>query len=177
MTSGNTEKRYIGRTDEPLCDEGKAQLSGIAYPPCDLLFCSPMKRCTETANIIYPGVAPVIADDVRECDFGDFEGKNYKELSRNDDYRRWIESGGELPFPNGENPRDFRERCCNAFAEIMRNTAGDITAAFVVHGGTIMAVMEKFAVPYRDFFDWHRENGHGFICTWDGQKLKDIENL
>ena len=177
FTAGNTEKRYIGRTDEPLCDEGKTQLSDIVYPTCDVLFCSPMKRCTETAKIIYPDMVPIIANDMRECDFGDFEGKNYKELSGNADYQRWIDSGGELPFPNGENPRDFRERCCNAFADAVKTISADITAAFVVHGGTIMSVLEKYAVPHREYFDWHCENGHGFICNWDGQNLKDIEKI
>ena len=48
---------------------------------------------------------------LKECDFGDFENKNYKELSGNPDYQAWIDSGGALPFPGGEDPEGFRNRC------------------------------------------------------------------
>ena len=84
-TKGNLEKRYIGRTDEDLCGEGIKKLkedtcAGI-YPPAQAVFSSPMKRCLSTAECIYPVQTPQIVWDFRECDFGLFEGKNYKELA------------------------------------------------------------------------------------------------
>ena len=86
LTAGNKEKRYIGRTDEPLCAEGIAALREISLPACELLVCSPMKRCTETAALLFPGQEPVICEELRECDFGDFEGKNYPELNGDERY-------------------------------------------------------------------------------------------
>lgn len=53
-TAGNLEKRYIGRTDEPLCKEGITELESIKYPDCDAVFASPMNRCLQTAKFIYP---------------------------------------------------------------------------------------------------------------------------
>ena len=44
-TQGNLERRYIGRTDEPLCEAGRAALEGRSYPACDILLSSPMVRC------------------------------------------------------------------------------------------------------------------------------------
>ena len=99
-TAGNLEKRYIGTTDESLCDEGKSEIKGRAYPDVRRVICSPMKRCIETAALIYPDIKPFICNDLRECDFGDFENKNYSELNGNADYQRWIDSGGEMPFPD-----------------------------------------------------------------------------
>ena len=47
-------------------------------------------------------------------DFGAFEGHNYQELSGDPAYQRWIDSGGTLPFPEGESREEF----------IRRNVAG-----------------------------------------------------
>ena len=51
-TAGNLEKRYIGRTDEPLCEEGISELESIKYPDSDEVLASPMKRCLQTARLI-----------------------------------------------------------------------------------------------------------------------------
>lgn len=177
LTAGNLEKRYIGITDEPLCCTGIARLEKQSYPRCDMLVCSPMKRCIQTAEIIFPG-QPFTADsDLRECDFGDFEGKNYTELSGNADYQKWIDSGGSLPFPNGEAPLDFKSRCIAAFDKIIGKYSAESSAAFVVHGGTIMAILEKYAVPHRDYYDWNCENGHGYICGWNSSELTITEKI
>ena len=101
QTAGNLESRYIGTTDEPLCSAGMEALRSRRYPAHGVLICSPMKRCIQTAQAIYPGVKPTIMHELRECDFGLFEGKNYLELNGDPDYQRWIDSGGNLPFPGG----------------------------------------------------------------------------
>ena len=55
-TAGNLLGRYIGsRTDEPLCDEGREGLAGKQLPEVERLYVSPMKRCVETAEILWPG--------------------------------------------------------------------------------------------------------------------------
>ena len=33
---------------------------------------------------------------------------------------------------------------------------------FVVHGGTIMAVLDRFSEPHRDYYDWQIGNAEGF---------------
>ena len=40
-----------------------------------------------------------------------------------------------------------------------------------------MAILEKYAVPHKSYFDWHCENGHGYICEWDGSELYNTEVL
>ncbi len=175
-TAGNIEKRYIGRTDEPLCAEGISELKARKYPDCERVITSPMKRCIETAKLIYPNREMIICDDLRECDFGDFEGKNYLELSNNSDYQRWIDSGGTLPFPNGESPEGFKARCVRGFLEMIGQCDGK-TAAFVVHGGTIMAIFERFGFPKRGYYDYQAENGSGYIAEFDGVYLKITEKL
>ena len=175
MTDGNREKRYIGRTDEELCSEGTEQLKQVKCPDCEIVVCSPMKRCIQTARILFPEKNAVAENDFRECDFGDFEGKNYEELSENKDYIKWIESGGENTFPNGESPKQFRKRCTDAFERVVKKYEYSDSIAFAVHGGTIMAVLEKFAGG--NYFDWQCLNGHGYICEWNCPELRVIEKI
>ncbi len=143
-TNGNLEKRYIGRTDEPLSPIGRNELFGVRYPDCDIVISSPMKRCRETAEIIYPSKKIVAVSGLEECDFGDFEGKNYLELSGNPDYQKWIDSGGTLPFPNGENTEAFKQRCIKAFEKAVADFSSYESISFVVHGGTLISKLEKF---------------------------------
>ena len=108
-TEGNREKRYIGRTDEPLCEEGVELLKRNEYPEAERIYISPMLRCRQSAEIIYPDREYEIVDTLRECDFGLFENKNYQELDGNPLYQKWIDSMGTLPFPEGESREDFTE--------------------------------------------------------------------
>ena len=184
MTYGNTLRRYIGRTDEPLCEEGRRVLTGVVPPVVSRVYASPMRRCIETAGILFPGVEPVVVDDFRECDFGDFENKNYKELDGNKDYQAFVDSGATLPFPHGESREAFQERCVRAFREVAGREAGMDGAdiALVVHGGTIMSILGELADPKEDYFYWQAANGEGFVCTPGeskdgGIRLYDIQYL
>lgn len=176
-TAGNLEKRYIGATDESLCDEGISELKSIQYPDCDIVIASPMKRCVQTAEIIYPDKKTLVAESLKECDFGDFEGKNYLELSGNSDYQRWIGSGGTLAFPNGEDPSDFKKRCIAEFEKTVCNYAENTVLAFVVHGGTIMSVLEKYAFPKGGYYDFQIQNAHGYVTVFDGEKIFISEKI
>lgn len=148
--------RYIGITNEHLAEEGIELLKSKSYPKVDTVYCSPMFRCIETAEILYGSLKPLIIDNLRECNFGDFENKNYKELSGNEDYQKWIDSGGKMDFPDGEALDEFKNRCVKAFEYIMedcvKNKYGKI--ALVVHGGTIMSILDKFSYPHKDYYNW-----------------------
>ncbi len=196
MTKGNLEGRYIGcRTDEPLCGEGIRLLRSRSYPAVDRICASPMKRCVETAQVIWGGgtetaqkpcrirteaahmenrlidetthkFAVTLVPELRECDFGDFENKNYEELNGDPAYQAWIDSGGTLPFPGGESMEAFQNRCQAGFAELVRNLAGhSLRMALVVHGGTIMAILERFGFPKKSYFDYQVKNGCGYLLT------------
>jgi len=69
LTLGNEGKRFIGTTDEPLSSTGVAGLQMREYPMAGLVFSSPMKRCVQTAEILYPGIKATIIDQFRECNY------------------------------------------------------------------------------------------------------------
>lgn len=170
MTAGNQKKRYIGTTDESLCPKGVEKLQKIKnlqlYPVPDFLYVSPMLRCRETAEILFPGKEYVEIADFRECDFGEFENKNYMELSGNLHYQQWIDSNGQLPFPGGESREGFQQRNIQAFRKLeeawqKEDRKGKITA-IVAHGGTIMSILQKAGVPAGSYYDFQVGNGEGY---------------
>ena len=174
MTEGNRHQRYIGVTDEPLCPEGIERLKNITYPKPQAIFVSPLRRCQETAEILFPGQKVRIIDQLAECDFGAFENKNYKELSDDPRYQAWIDSNGTLPFPGGESREEFKRRNVTGFQKAVNGCLrnGISLAALVVHGGTIMNVMEEYADEDRSFYDWHVQNGKGYEVEIDPELWK-----
>jgi alpha-ribazole phosphatase len=169
LTAGNLEHRYIGcRTDEPLCPTGvtlaQQQAAAIqAFAP-EQVMVSPMRRCRQTASLLFPSLEQTVFPALAECDFGDFEGKNYQELSGNPAYQRWIDSGGTLPFPNGESPAQFITRCCQAVTQLVQNQTAE-RIAVVAHGGTMMAVFSACEAHRRSYFDWQIPHCVPFLCT------------
>ncbi len=174
-TLSNKEGRYLGKTDEALSTEGiqtleKAVADGN-YPIADVLFSGPMKRCLETAQILYPGQAPIFIPEWTEMDFGAFEGHNYQELTGNPDYQRWIDSGGTLPFPEGESREEFIRRSIAGYENMLHHMKsvwersavsgqGARSVSAVVHGGTIMALLSHFLGG--EYFDYQVKCGQGY---------------
>lgn len=173
-TKGNLEKRYVGRTDEPLCDAGISQILTIKERnfPADYLFVSPMLRTRQSAELIFPQMPYTIVDDFAETDFGIFEGKTASELSENEEYQAWLDSMCRAPIPNGENVSDFKMRCSKAFDKIMKTIPDHSRVAFVVHGGVIMAILEAYATPARSFYDYHIGNGEYVLCKFEKSTIK-----
>ena len=185
QTEGNLAGRYIGRTDEPLCPEGIQSVRLLGkFPAVSCVYASPMLRASQTASLLFPNAEQVIYDDLREMDFGDFEDRSAKDMEADEAYRTWVDGGCLGRCPNGESIEEFSVRICMAFDRIIRNAvlirntscsssksktagAGRDHVVIVAHGGTIMAVMQKYACPSRDYFDWHVQNGCGWRASFD----------
>lgn len=166
-TAGNAELRYIGSTDEPLSSEGIALVGQAgADPDVRTVYVSPLRRTQQTAAILFPNARQIIVDDLREMDFGDFEGRSFSEMEHDAAYIAWVESSCLAPCPNGESRSAFSERVCTAFVNVIADAAaqGEETVVFVVHGGTIMAVMERFAIPKEDYYSYSVKNCQGYRC-------------
>lgn len=167
-TSGNLNRQYLGITNEELCDEGIRQLkerkTDWENPLVSRVYTSPMKRCVQTAHFLYPEIEVQTVDFFRETDFGDFEGKTYEELKNVSEYQAFLNSGGTIPFPNGESREQMIRRVQEGFCSVVGELSetGCFGAAIVAHGGTIMAILSQFAYPRQDFFSFQVENGAGY---------------
>lgn len=169
-TAGNEKGRYTGcRTDEELSASGvretisrKAEYGALPGEEREKLrfYASPLKRAMQTAQILFddPEITPV--PDLREIDFGAFEGKDHAQLSGNPLYRQWIDSNGTLPFPGGEDRNSFVKRSLHGFYAVLGDLSADETAVIICHGGTLMAVMSE--LTGREYFDFMAGNLEGY---------------
>ena len=166
-TKGNLRKAYIGSTDEDILEFSVSDDNKKLYPLADCVFSSPLKRCRRTAEIIYPNALIVTEENLRECDFGEFENKNFDDLKNNKNYQKWIDSNGITPFHGGEDGTDFRNRCVTAFLNVLEisEKKNYNNISIVAHGGTIMAILEHFYKPHKAFYCWQAENLNGFKFT------------
>ena len=100
-TRGNLLRQYVAPQDHPLAPEGVAlaERRRGEMPPIDGLWVSPMLRCRQTAEILFPGVEQRLVDALKECDFGTFEGKTWAELKDNPIYQAWLAGDPHIAFP------------------------------------------------------------------------------
>ena len=162
-TAGNVFKKYVGRTDEPLSDIGieYVKKSGIS-PGVKKVYVSPMLRVKMTASIKFPNAAQIVMDGLREFDFGDFEYRSAGEMADDPAYREWVDGYCAGTPPGGEDRERFSQRVRLAFERIVGLSAGDGNVFIVAHGGTIMSIMDRYAVPEKPYFEWFTANCGGY---------------
>lgn len=169
LTDANIDGRYIGVTDLPLSSVGLEELLEIKdkgfLPDCDLVFTSPLKRCVESCEILFPQQEYIVIDELREYNFGDFENKTANELELLPEYIEWT-SGRVAGTPNGEDSSEFTKRICLGLNKIVRHMM-DLQvyeAAVVVHGGVIMSLFAATALPRRRMVEWTCDAGCGYTA-------------
>ena len=167
LTEGNLKQQYIGTTDLPLAGVGVTELQRLKeesdYPRVDKVYSSPMLRCRQTANILYPGKDVKLVDNMREIDFGEFEGKTANELESLPSYADWA-AGRINAAPGGEDNTEFAKRLCVGLNEIVRDmmASGAEHSAVIMHGGAIMMLLSACAVPRKNMVEWTCPAGSGF---------------
>ncbi|MDD2710051.1 MAG: histidine phosphatase family protein [Verrucomicrobiae bacterium] len=138
---------FIGSTDVPLSEEGRRQTTLLAKVlrskvPSRCL-CSPMKRSLETARFTMGDtVVPIETDpDLREVDFGNWEGKILTEIEAADpeNVRRWKIFDENFCFPEGEGVSDFFKRV-ERMTQRLTADPGELIMVFT-HGGVIRAMI------------------------------------
>ncbi|MDD4889132.1 MAG: histidine phosphatase family protein [Phycisphaerae bacterium] len=135
--------RYLGATDVPLCSKLISRLDPLTHwlaarSPASL-FASPMLRARQTAERVSPaGLQPQFDDDLREIDFGRWEGLTYAEIAANAtpaELAGWAAADDDFAFPGGEQLGGFRSRIRRA-ADRLVSLPGEAVVA-VTHGGVI----------------------------------------
>ncbi len=190
LTEGNLKGQYLGAgTDSPLCKEGIEKLyllkEKFSYPNPEKIYTSPMKRALETTEIVFKDEEYTIVSDLRECNFGEFEGKTFSELiSEDENFSKWLDPKSGYTPKGGESSMDFANRCAGAlneiFTDMMKN--GIFEAAAVCHGGVIAVLMTMFAYPQKPTSEWTSDNGCGFTvqtttANWTRDNIIEATNL
>ncbi len=176
--------KYQGRSDIPLSDTGKEKLQKAGYAP-KTVYVSPLIRARETAACLFPSAKQIVIPELAEMDFGVFEGRSAAEMVNDAEYRAWVD-GMCLGFcPGGESKDGFCRRVCQAFDDLMEQWISELPAdpsassdapdrIIVAHGGTAMAIMERYADKPRAFHEWHLKSGCGYLADTAGWKTKKV---
>ena len=177
--------KYIGTTDVPLSDKGKMDLKKLdyeyRYPGTQVVFTSPLKRCTETCRILYPEQNPLSIANLSECNFGEWEGKTAEELKSNPDFEKWLAGDNSVKPPRGESNADFTRRICRMFESIVEGLmkTGTTESVIVTHGGVIMTLLAVYGLPQAKPFEWTMDNGFGYSLRvtpmlWQRDKVCEV---
>ena len=108
-TEWNRLGKYQGCMDIDLAAEGIVQAQYISKRfngDFDYIYTSPLRRAVDTAEIIaaVKGIKPIIEDDIREINFGEWEGLTIKEISNNfpKEFLKWRSDKLEAPMCGGD---------------------------------------------------------------------------
>ena len=146
--------RYLGRTDPPLSDRGRAQAAALARrlagKPLAAIYSSPLQRAMATAKAIAAlhGLEVKEVADLAELDFGVWDGLSYGEIERRDPERLvcWLADPAVIHPPGGETLAHMSQRVVAATrglsqsaAIVARHPQGAV--AIISHGGPIRALV------------------------------------
>jgi broad specificity phosphatase PhoE len=130
-TEWSRSGRHTGRTDVPLTPTGERQGRALgrhlAGRPFALVLTSPLARARETCRLAGYGTVAAVTDDLREWDYGLYEGRRTDEIRREvPGWSIWTAGvpGGETVDQVGERARRVIDRAAAA--------GGD--AALFAHG-------------------------------------------
>jgi broad specificity phosphatase PhoE len=138
----------VGAGDPPLSVSGRTQARAIAASlaerPLSRVWSSDLRRAVETATLI---AAPHRVDveatpALRELDFGAWEGRDLRELWREDPLaaRAWEADITDAPRSFGESVRDLESRVGDFWRGVVQKgeIAGEV--AVVAHHGSLAAL-------------------------------------
>lgn len=149
-TEHNVARITQGWSDSSLSARGRAQVERLANRLAAMqptaLYSSTLGRALATAEAIAraTGLEIVRLDDLREMNYGRWEGRAFLDIRREDPeiYERWI-ADEECQCPEGESHADVRRRLQRAFAQVNSERA-----VVVAHGTAIrIAAMALLDMP------------------------------
>lgn len=182
LTLPGEEGRYQGFLDESLSEKGKLQLGQAPQEPSHV-YTSPAKRARETASILFPCADQISIPGLWEMNFGVFEGRTFKEMENDARYREWVDGMCLGRCPGGESRASFSERVCNAFLDVLsqererqQRDSAENDLFIVSHGGTQMAILERWGRPVRDYYSWQSPCGSGWLMELKVNECANAHN-
>jgi len=136
-TTDNAEKLCSGWKEAMLNELGKEQAEnlgnvirgkGIKF---DVLITSDLQRAIDSSNIAFPEYNKITDHRLRECNYGDYDGKDKSLVI----YEKHIEKS----FPNGESLKDVENRM-REFVKFLKEKYKGKTVGIVAHRAPQLAL-------------------------------------
>ncbi|WIV11788.1 histidine phosphatase family protein [Proteiniborus sp. MB09-C3] len=146
-TEANIGGIYSGWTDFPLTEKGNKDIQATAknlkrYKNVDIIYSSPLNRALTTAKAISASINKEIqiVDNLKEMNFGIFDGKEGQYIQKNHDneWKSWIEDYVNYRIPEGENLIDLYDRIKVFLDKLIEK---DKDSIIVTHGGVIQVMI------------------------------------
>jgi alpha-ribazole phosphatase len=180
MTKENEEKKYIGWTDVTLSKKGEAELRQSAGKTGKhkKVFSSPLTRCIQTAEILYPNQKVNFVPHLKEMHFGLFEGKTYAQLKDEKAYTDWLTDPFFHHPPGGESFADFAERVDRGWKQVVEDVEATkaSSAVIITHGGVIRQLLSVLTSARKSFFAWDIPYGGGYELIWTNGALGRLKH-
>jgi broad specificity phosphatase PhoE len=148
-TPYNAERRFQGQGPVPLSARGREQARELADATAQLgiaaLWCSPLPRARETAEIVGRRLELEPRDEPRlmETDAGDWADLSFVEVQAADPDRfaAFLAGDPQFAFPGGESFAAQQDRVCAALDDI--RVRGPLPALVVCHRNAMRLALER----------------------------------
>lgn len=163
-TLANREFRYIGARNDALSPVGEMQATQLAAAlaplPIAAVYSSPLQRALRTAEAIAAAhqLAVQVTSELRECDFGAWEGLSRAEvLARDEAHLHAWERDATVAPPDGESFAVMQQRVRAFVEQLAEQHAGD-SLSLVSHVGPIKVLLATaldapLSASFRIFLD------------------------
>lgn len=133
-TVDNTAGKCSGWKQAELTDIGKERAIKLGEirndTHFDVIFTSDLIRAIDSANLAFPNVKKIQDKRLRECNYGDLDGKDKSLVIYEDHINE--------PFPNGESLKDVENRI-KKFIEFLQENYNGKTIGIVAHRASQLA--------------------------------------
>ncbi|MEQ1503236.1 MAG: histidine phosphatase family protein [Myxococcota bacterium] len=174
-TAWNLERRFLGATDLPLDEVGRAEavaLGRAAGGRFDAVYASPLVRALDTARALAPP-EPAVVDGLRELGHGALEGLEGTEAIALHPafFRAFVDDPTHVRLPGGgETFAEVRDRALSALAGILASHRPGERVAVVTHQVVIATVTSAIlGVPLAGWRSQTIPNGAAVALGWDGR--------
>ncbi len=198
-TEGTEKHWFYGAIDIPLSNVGVDEVAALAKQgiyPCQAFadkteldengeseapdfYTSGMLRAEQTFFVIYGNAPHATIPELKEINFGIFEGKSHEELKDNERYKAWLAMEGEdAAPPQGESVGEFGKRIMAGWKKLTgyhqmkelshRHSKLPAHSIIVCHGGVIGGLMTRlFPEAGKHIYTWIPNPAHGYTITME----------
>jgi broad specificity phosphatase PhoE len=167
----NEKKIVCGQSDYPLTNLGKNQIlrsrDSLASIEFNQLYSSPLKRATETAQILFPTKIFSMEPMLMEMNTGDYSELSVEQLFENYPQYKYQGINPDLEYPNGESVSKLFSRISRWFQNKLNVWNQNENYLIVGHEATVVCAVHYFLkIPLYNYPSFKIENGNFVEITY-----------
>lgn len=174
---GDADRRFLGRTDWPMSEEGEAQIRALAERlrarfAIEAIYCSDLGRSRRTAELLVEGrEAPIhVRAALLEIDMGAWDGALRRDVSSSQPVEFELRGRDFASYrpPGGESFSDLAARVLPCWRSLL---ASEETGVIAVsgHGGVNRVILcDALGAPLQNLFHIGQRPGCLNIIEWRG---------